>query len=89
MRRSGKHPAATDYAHNFADEKSVQPRWIHDVYSLLLEVKDRNAKRTDGISPGLGNRYGQRAIRRPSLTSLFVPAAVVGLRSCCGRQGNQ
>ena len=36
-----------------------------NVYSLLLEVKDRNAKRTDGISPGLGNRYGQRAIRRP------------------------
>src|SRR5436190_9913835 len=36
-----------------------------NVYSLRLEVKDPNAKRTDGISPGLGNRYGQRAIRRP------------------------
>ena len=55
IRRSGRHSACKDYADNFAGENSARPRWIHAVYSLRLGVKDRDGKRTDVSSPGLGN----------------------------------
>ena len=68
MRRSGKHPGATEYCDSFCMQKEV-----------ATQMDPRQNGSTDGISPGPGNRHGQRAICRLARSELLCEQ----LRSTC------